>query len=49
MSVRRAWTACAFLAPGAGGAGFLPQKVLRTFWGPRKGSPAGAGAGEGRA
>jgi hypothetical protein len=36
-------------ASGAGGAGFLPQKVLRTLWGPRKGSPAGAGAGEGRA
>ena len=36
-------------ASGAGGAGLLPQKVLRTFWGPQRDGPAGAGAGEGRA
>jgi len=37
---------CPFLR-GAGGAGLYPQKVLRTFWGPPKSGPAGAGAGSG--
>jgi len=36
-------------ASGGGGAGLLPQEVLRTSWGPQKQSPAVADAGEGRA